>query len=229
MNLGDIEVIPGVILDADDPLKQGRVKCGSANDFNTVVVDEELLPWVKPLFINGYQRYSKMQEKQKVWILKDMNNVNLYWYLPAYDMTDDAQSIINENDEDNVEILHLRQTCGNNMMQTVDDKHGYVTETPMSKVTVGVNGNVNIETPGANVDVNNNTIELKTNDTEPQYMLLGNEVVKLFNDIAQKIGEAAMICNSNIALFPLMKPLNDLSLLIQSQTKNLQSKTIKNS
>ena len=102
MDLSTFELSQGVIINADDPTGQGMIQCGSLNDFNTLSSAKELLPWIKPFATSGYQRYSQMQPKQKVWILKDTNNVDCYWYIPAPDLTNDAKEIVANGKDDDV-------------------------------------------------------------------------------------------------------------------------------
>lgn len=230
MTLGDFELIPGVIIDAEDDKHLGRVKCGSMNDFDSTCMDPEMFVWCKPFMSSGYQRYSKMQPKQQVWILKDTQNLDVYWYIPRYDMTDDAQSIIEEQDDKNVEITHLRQVNGGTMIQKSDDKNGYVTSTPTSTVTISNDDKIQLNTQSANIDVNNGQITLAAGDEAPQYSLRGDEVLKLLKDIATKFDEFSQVCSSSWALYGLQLPFHNMSTMIEDrvQGQTLQSKTVKN-
>lgn len=230
MTLGDFELIPGVIIDAEDDKHLGRVKCGCMNDFDSTCMDPEMFVWCKPFMSSGYQRYSKMQPKQQVWILKDTQNLDVYWFIPRYDMTGDAQDIINEQDADNVEINHLRQVNGGTMIQKSDDKTGYVTQTPTSTVTVGNDDKIVLSTQDATVDVNNGQITLEAGDEKPQYMLRGDEILNLLRDISKKMERISSICSQSWGLWSLQLPFHELSTSISDavDSGNLQSKTVKN-
>ena len=55
----DIEAIPGVVIDAEDPENLLRVKAAVPGIFDPGTMKKEALPWIYRFPMCGYQQYSK--------------------------------------------------------------------------------------------------------------------------------------------------------------------------
>lgn len=230
MNMNDLELIPAVIINANDPDKLGRVQCGALNEMDTSSMEKDLLPWCMPFSMGGAQRYSQPLEKQKCWLLKNKKSPNTYWWIPAPDMIGDTQNIINEKSENNVDVLHLRKSGGTTMMQTADDINGYSMKTSTSHISVGQNGSSDIGAKDAEVRLNNGKIEIEAGSEGLQRTLLGDNVVNLFLDMAAAFEQMGRICINpgSWALSPLGPEFFNLAQKINSVRDSLQSQTVKN-
>ena len=112
MKLSDYEFFPGSIIDVADPKYQGRVKANSPTLFDTSM-DKEGLPWIYPFTMYGLQRFSKMTEGTKIWIIRNTQNYNEFWYIPMFELTQDSRDLINSDENyENGEIL-LSRSMGN--------------------------------------------------------------------------------------------------------------------
>ena len=106
MKLSNVEISPGVIVDAKDPEKLGRVKINapalmrgneSGDHFGVVdKIDNNVLPWIYPMMMNRYQMFSKELEGMKVWVINNTENYNEYWYIPMFDYIDVTEEIVSE-------------------------------------------------------------------------------------------------------------------------------------
>lgn len=114
MDLKDCKILPGVVIDVEDPKYIGRVKADAPGLFNSEVMNKDGLPWIYPLIMNGYQRFSKLMNGSKIWILTDMNYTE-FWYWPMFELNDDSKDIISkdESDYEQSEIL-LSRNMGDN-------------------------------------------------------------------------------------------------------------------
>ena len=65
MTLGDFEILPGVVINVDDPLNQGRVKACAPGLFDTSTMEMDDLFWINPFMMIGQQSFSKMELNSK--------------------------------------------------------------------------------------------------------------------------------------------------------------------
>ena len=92
ISLGNINIIPAVVVSAADDQKLGRVKVAAPGYFDTATMDIEALPWVKPFLMIGYQSFSSMMVGAKVWLLDVTVNEEEFWYIPYPEMNVDAKN-----------------------------------------------------------------------------------------------------------------------------------------
>jgi len=114
MDLKDYKILPGIVIDVEDPKYIGRVKADAPGLFNSEVMNKEGLPWIYPFNMNGYQRFSKLMNGSKIWILTNMNYTE-FWYWPMFELNDDSKDIISkdESDYEQSEVL-LSRNMGDN-------------------------------------------------------------------------------------------------------------------
>jgi hypothetical protein len=99
MELKDIKVLPGIVIDVNDPKYIGRVKADSPGLFDSSIMNKEGLPWIYPFTMNGYQRFSKLRGGSKIWIFCD-SDYHEFWYIPMFQLNDDTKEIISSDDND---------------------------------------------------------------------------------------------------------------------------------
>ena len=112
MKLQDFKIIPGTVIDVADPKFIGRVKADAPGLFNSEVMSKEGMPWIYPFVMQGYQRFSKLTNGSKIWIL---TNKYEFWYWPMFELNQDTRDIISaeESDYDEAEVL-LSRNMGDN-------------------------------------------------------------------------------------------------------------------
>jgi hypothetical protein len=117
MKLKDIELLPGEIVSVDDPNHIGRIKANVPTLFDSSKMNPDGMPWIYKLTIPGYQNFSSMQPGERVWVIKNLNNYNEFWYIPMPQMNDAVKSILTASDDDyiNSDILINRQIGDNNI------------------------------------------------------------------------------------------------------------------
>lgn len=106
MKLKDIELIPGSVLDNKDPLHRGRIKACAAGIFDTRVQDIEGMPWIPPLMMSGNQSYQTMELGRQVWILKNEENTDEFWYIPMFQIQGETRKLIKKGK--NVDVMFSR-------------------------------------------------------------------------------------------------------------------------
>ena len=78
----DLEVLPGIVINAEDPENLLRVKAAVPGLFDPSTMDVEALPWVYRFPMCGYQQYSKLMNGSKIWIIRNTTNCFEFWYIP---------------------------------------------------------------------------------------------------------------------------------------------------
>lgn len=111
MKLDEFNILPGVVIDVNDPKFIGRVKADAPGLFNSEVMNKEGLPWIYPSSISGYQRFSTLREGSKIWILTNKDYTE-FWYIPMFELNQDTKDIISkeETDYQDAEILLSRNS-----------------------------------------------------------------------------------------------------------------------
>ena len=100
MKLDDIKILPGAVVEINDPKHIGRVKAASPGLFDESVMSKESFPWIYPINISGYQRFSTLRVGSKIWIIVVGNDFREFWYLPMFELTGDTKEIISKNEDD---------------------------------------------------------------------------------------------------------------------------------
>lgn len=126
MKLSDVEIIPGTIIESEDPLFLGRIKCAAPGLFDESTMDKEIIPWIYPWFMIRYQSFSKLLKGCKVWIIRNNANKNEYWYLPLFEYIDASRQFISENYANDPELVICRDNGGSVAQYKYDDVNGFL-------------------------------------------------------------------------------------------------------
>lgn len=151
MKLSDYDLLPGVVLDVKDPENKGRIKCAVPSEFDDNTQDKDLLPWVYPFTMFGYQGFGIMVPGAKIWLLKNTKAYCEYWYLPYFDPISASQDFLKEQAGNNPEILLMRSSGGTNSYITYDDKTGINIKCGLSDINIDASGKITIK--GGNIDI----------------------------------------------------------------------------
>lgn len=126
MKLSDYEFFPGSIIDVADPKYLGRVKANVPTLFDPSM-NKDGLPWIYPFTMSGYQRFSKMTEGSKIWVLKNNTNYNEFWYIPMFELNQDTRDLVNSDDNyENGEVLLSRNMGSMSVYIYYNDNDGIV-------------------------------------------------------------------------------------------------------
>lgn len=185
MKLEDFRIIPGTVIDVADPKFIGRVKADAPGLFNSEVMNKEGLPWIYPFSMPGYQRFSKLTNGSKIWILTN-KDYQEFWYWPMFELNQDTRDIISseESDYDEAEVL-LSRNMGDNSV--------YIYYTPSKGIMIqqGENTFINLTSDNkiytkagdGQVLIENNNVYI--GDTETGSMekaVMGQKLVNYLNN-----------------------------------------------
>lgn len=186
MDLSDVKVLPGIVIEVNDPKYIGRVKADSPGLFDSSVMNKEGMPWIYPFTMQGYQRFSKLRVGSKIWIFTD-KAYREFWYMPMFQLNDDAREIISDTDSNyqDAEII-LSRTAGDNGV--------YIYYKPSEGIVIknGENTCINL-TPDNQIKINSgegyitlkdNKVYIGDSNTESmQSTVLGTNLVNILKDL----------------------------------------------
>lgn len=186
MNLEDLKILPGVVIDVEDPKFLGRVKADAPGLFNSEVMSKEGMPWIYPLNMSGYQRFSKLNNGSKIWILTD-KEYKEFWYWPMFELNQDTRDIITAEDGDynEAEVL-LSRNMGDNSV--------YIYYTPSKGIQIqqGENTFINLTSDNkiftkageGQVLIENNNVYIGDDSTDSmQKAVMGKNLVDMLNNL----------------------------------------------
>lgn len=192
MKFKDVELLPGVVVDVDDPKKIGRVKATIPGVFDSTVMNKEGLPWIYPITMAGYQWFSKLNEGSKIWVFKTENNYKEFWYIPLYELHGDVREIIGAKYDEDSDVLIARNAGSNSI-------YFYATESEGIKAKVGEDGEINIDKDGQ-IIIRNSDGYVKIEGGKvyigkkgaKEKAVLGDTLQKLLDDFCKDINTACV-------------------------------------
>lgn len=227
MKLSDYKIIPGTVIDVADPKFIGRIKADAPGLFNSAVMNKEGMPWIYPLGMSGYQRFSKLNVGSKVWILTN-NDFYEFWYWPMFELNQDTRDIISKDETDYTEGEVL-------LSRNMGDNSVYIYYTPSKGIMIqqGENTVINL-TPDnkiytragdGQVLIQNNNVYI--GDTETDNMekaVKGQMLIDYLNNFRVAFDALASAANVGYtaSIAPALKACADM---LKNPEKMLASKT----
>lgn len=188
MNFLNVEMIPGVVINADDPEMLGRIKCVAPGIFDTNTMPEEVLPWVYPWFMNRYQSFSKMFKGSKVWLIKNNSNKHEYWYMPMFEYIDTTREWLKANYDNDPEIL-ISRNSGSTAQFTYDNRNGYNQKIGDNHIILMPNGNYEVKAADANIKIEGSQTVIGNFNEEYEPGVMGNKLVSILSGLNSALGE----------------------------------------
>lgn len=195
MKLSDIEILPGVVIDIDDPDKLGKVKADIPTKFDSSILKKEGMPWIRPIAMGGYQQHSTLTKGSKIWVICNKTNWQEYWYWPMYELNQNTRDLLGEYE--NADVLISRNMGTNSVYVYYNKEDGMM-------LKVGENSHINITNDGkiyvhagdnGNIRVDNHVYIGDGKDGEPA--VFGDKLVDLLNDFAGNIQNLLQVASSN--------------------------------
>lgn len=163
MDLMDYELLPGVVISAKDDQCLGRIKVALPGDINATNTQIEALPWCYPWNMCGYQKFSKLCENSKVWVIRNkLDNLDMH-YFPMMDLNPNTLSII--SNYDNPEVLISRDLGGQQVYIYYTDGDGIVLSLGNTKININSNGEIDLNTGKGSIKITGENVLLNTDET----------------------------------------------------------------
>jgi len=185
MKLDKCEVLPGVVIDVEDPKHIGRVKAMVPTWFDADVMQKDALPWIYPAGMGGYQRFSKLENGRKIWVLHNKENDLEYWYWPMFEETDGTKQIVDPYDS--TEVL-LSRTCGEGSVYIYyNDSEGIVAKIGETKINITTTNEIHITDSKSNIKIVGGIITIGKEGDSGEMTVMGETLQKALIDLGQKI------------------------------------------
>lgn len=214
MKFKDVELLPGVIIDAKDPKMLGRVKATVPTLFDNSAMDVKGMPWIYPISMIGYQGFSKLQEGSKIWVYKIEGNYREFWYMPMFEANADTRKIIADYEEP--DVLISRSAGANSVYIYYTDKQGIMLKLgENSFINMKANGEILAKSTEGQVSIRDGKVYVGSEDTKEQ-AVLGNTLDKVLGQLASDLMQVATVASNNPYTTALFKPLSDASNNLKS-------------
>lgn len=199
MTLGDLELIPGVVIDVSDPLNQGRVKAVAPGVFDTSTMGVEDLFWINPFMMTGHQTFSKLEINSKIWILHNSKNYFEYWYIPMFEFS----NIQSDNAAVKGDVVYSRSVGGNKVSMEYNEETGTTISNGATSINVdpdniSIRAATDLKLLGENIYIG------KGMDDTKYHIARAEAVQKALNNI----GNAFVICAGISAAVPFTSPIS---------------------
>ena len=223
MTLGDIEILPGVVIDNADPLNYGRVKACAPGLFDTSTMDKEDLFWISPFLMIGYQGFSKMEINSKIWILHNTKNYFEYWYIPMFELNGNSPEV-SQTDSD---IIVSRSINGDKVQFYYSREDGFKLVNGDNYIILDTNGNYSQRSNGTSIISNSDNIKL-IKEGEDEYSAVKCEnLMALLNTLSSDISNIANICSMNPYTANLSTYFLQMSTNIEDSLDDIKSNVVK--
>jgi len=227
MKLKDCELVPAVIQSTDDPLKLGRIKCDIPGlvDHNTMSIEN--MPWIRPIFMNRSQTFSKPVVGFKVWVLINKSNYNEYWYFPFFELNDISKEFLESvYDSDNPEIFMSHNNGSLNAMSTYDDQNGFTIKIGEHHIELHPDGHISLLGGSGEVDIDGSHIKVGKKDGNYEHAVMGDSLKEILEKLHKgfnKLKQDASSDSHTAKLIPgfqeCQSALSDLDPIIAENTK----------
>jgi len=223
MTLGDFEIIPGVVISNEDPLNQGRVRACAPGLFDTSTMDIDDLFWINPFMMMGHQTFSKLEINSKIWILHNVNNYFEYWYIPMFEINENAPQVHNEN----ADIMLSRSINGNTVQLYFSPENGYNIVIGENRVQLSSDGDFNVVAQDAVISANSDGIKLTKYNSDTYSATKAEPLISALNGFCADLQTLSMTAVANPWTASLGVPLYQAVIKFQKQLQGIKSDFVK--
>lgn len=225
MKLSECEILPGIVIDVEDPDHIGRVKAMVPTWFDTNVMEKDALPWCYPINMKGYQTFSKLENGRKIWVLHNYENDLEYWYWPMFELDENTKGLV--EGYDSPEVL-VSRSCGDSGSVYIyyNDTDGIVLSIGKTKVNITTNNEIHITDGTASIEIVGSKINIGKSDNLEQ-AVMGQKLQTLLTDLGgnlQTLGQKAM---PKPYVTAISGDLIDIGSKVQKAAKDILSDTVK--
>lgn len=224
MTLGDFEILPGVVIDNNDPLNQYRVKACSPGLFDTSSMDIEDMFWINPFMMFGQQAMSKLEINSKIWILHNVNNYFEYWYIPMFEINSNNPGVADSNSD----IMMSRSISGTKVQMYYSPNSGYTLVIGDNRLQLSAEGDFTVLANGSIINANKNGVSLVKNGAEKVYSAVkGESLSELLNKFCEDMQTVVVSLSSTPFTAPAALQLQVAINNLQSNINNIKSDFVK--
>lgn len=183
MDQSNYELLPSVIIDANDPKKLGRIKAQIPNISDATTMALDLLPWINPGSMSGYQQFSKPMKGAKVWIKMNRKNHNELWYLPYNEMNDSTKAFVQANYSKDPEVVFSRANGHDVANITYDSGQGIMLKVNSHRINIQPSGDIDIIGGSGVIKIKGSKVFTGTDEEGYEPMVQGTKLQKILDDL----------------------------------------------
>lgn len=199
MRLKNCDLLPGCVTDIDDPKRMCRIKAVIPGEMDSQNQDKDLLPWISPL--TGGQTIAVPKVGETVWVLKNNENVDEYWYIMMYNPTAATMDYMSGNYSEDTQVVMQKDNGASSASITYDSKNGYNIKTGNNTaLKMSDDGSVDIKTKNGSVKMTGEDMVI---DSGEEPAVLGNKLCDVLEQLSQDLQELGTICAGHTFLLPL--------------------------
>lgn len=218
MKFKNVELLPGIIIDANDPKQIGRVKCDVPTVFDSSTMDKDGLPWIYPLTQPGFQRWSTPIKGHKVWVFKTTDNYQEFWYIPMPETTNSTKSLITGDDYENAEVLISRDIGTQSVSVFYTESQGFKIKLGTAEINITPEQEIILSVQGAKVQLKNGKVYTGSG-AEGEHAAKGDTLQQLLENLQNKLMQASSEASQNPFTATLAQPLMDCGNAIGDYVK----------
>lgn len=225
MKLSNVELIPGVIVDIEDPKKLGRIKATVPGLFSPDMT-KETLPWIYRLSMSQTNTFDCPIVGSKIWCINNKDNYCEYWYIPYFEIADHGKEVI--QNYDNTQLVFSRQNSSGTTSQLYyNDGEGIVVKNDSSKINLDKNGDLTaVSKSGKELLLKSDKVQIGKTGGSYEEAVLGDKLKTLLSNLQTGISIVASTAARSPHTLPLVSPLNDLSSQLASDITKILSKNV---
>ena len=189
----DLEAIPGVVINAEDPEKLLRVKAAAPALFDPGTMDMEALPWIYRFPMCGYQHYSKLMNGSRIWIIRNRTNFYEFWYIPFSNLNQNTIDVAKSD----ADVLISRYTGNANAQLFYNAEDGFKTVLNSSYTQINADGDVINMSNDMSSKLYGGHYYVGKDGGEYEPMVLGRKLTDLFAKISSGLDELASTAESS--------------------------------
>lgn len=195
MKFSDYEFFPGVVTDVADPKYVGRVKATVPTIFDSSM-NTDGLPWIYPFTMFGWhQGFAKVREGAKIWVFRNINNHNEFWYVPMFELTDSTKGLIEGDNYEDANVLISRDIQGSSVYVYYNSSDGIMIKYGDDNlVNITPNGELIAQAGSGKVVIKNNHVYVGDGEKGEKAVLgetLKSILSGFFNDVVSSAPAAA--------------------------------------
>ena len=223
IELSKLRLIPGVVLDANDPKQLGRIKAYCPGIFDPTTMDKEALPWIYPFRMNGFQSYSTQNVNTKIWILYIPDNPYGYFYFPFFELFNFTKQNITP---DNTDILVSRSSGNGDVTVHYNDRDGIVSKIGPASVVITQEGTVKSTVDDLESRLDKGHIYIGKSGGEYEPMVKGNKLFDLLSELKSGLANIAKSCEGSPYTMHLGAPIKSLVQKLSTGMDDILSETV---
>jgi len=190
MKLSECEVLPGIVIDVEDPKHIGRVKAMVPTWFDADVMEKDALPWIWPCGMGGYQRFSKLENGRKIWVLHNRENDLEYWYWPMFEEIEQTKPLIDQYDSTELLLARGGGEAGD-IFVYYNDTEGIILKIGETKINISNNKEIHITDGTVSFDIVGSKINIGKQD-DLENAILGQTLQQVLTQLASDLDKSSV-------------------------------------